>query len=159
NYFKASLKGVIICGPQVDRAFAEAVVDFAEHFNYPILADPLSQVRAGEHSKDAVIENYDAILKNNMIRNQLKADFIIRFGAMPVSKPLMFYLKENKDVRQFVVEVNSGIREPLANPTEFIYADPVQFCQNMNKSVPMNQETSWINAWKEANLKARNIVE
>src|SRR5690606_6814702 len=40
-------KGVIVCGPQTDPEFKEAVTALAEQWQIPVLADPLSQVRCG----------------------------------------------------------------------------------------------------------------
>lgn len=66
------------------------ITELALKWRLPVLADPLSQVRAGSHEKDHVIEAYDAFLRNKTIREQLEPDYIIRFGAMPVSKAYLF---------------------------------------------------------------------
>src|SRR5699024_8226789 len=71
-------KGLIVCRPQTDQTFATAVTELAEAWQIPILADPLSQVRAGQHHKDLIIESYDASLRSESIREHLKPDFIIR---------------------------------------------------------------------------------
>src|SRR5690606_30914319 len=112
---KARDRAVIVCVPQMDSKLQEVVTELAEKWKVPILADPLSQVRSGEKSLDVVVEGYDAFLRNKTIRELLKPDLIIRFGAMPVSKAFLFYMKENKDVHQIVVENDSGYREPTGN--------------------------------------------
>ena len=68
----------------------------AEKIQFPIIADPLSQLRSGEHNENMIIDAYDAFLRNEEANNELKPDFIIRFGAMPVSKALTIFLKENR---------------------------------------------------------------
>src|SRR5699024_9155743 len=90
DQLKNKKRGLIVCGPQVEKEFAQAISSLAFEWGLPILADPLSQVRSGNHFKDYVIEGYDAILRNETVRKQLKPDFIIRFGAMPVSKAYLF---------------------------------------------------------------------
>src|SRR5699024_7190396 len=123
-------KGLIVCGPQPDYiAFPKAVIDLARKLNIPIFADPLSQLRSGKHGKENIIDTYDAILKNEEVRKRYRPDFIIRFGAMPVSKPYLFFIKENKNVPQFIVENHSGYREPTGNVTASIFANPVLFCE------------------------------
>lgn len=146
-------RGVIVCGPQVDDDFAEAVTLFAEAFGLPVLADPLSQVRTGHHSKRNIIEGYDAFLRNEEIRRALKPDFIIRFGAMPVSKAYMSYVKENQDVNQYVVESHDGYREPVGNSTEFIIADPIMLCSDLVEvgSINSAQNSAWLDKWQEMN--------
>src|SRR5699024_8603736 len=91
-------KGLIVCGPQQDEHFSEAVITLAKKFRLPVLADPLSQVRTNIHAKDVVVEGYDAIFRNEEIRKALQPEFIIRFGAMPVSKMYLFFVQQHKGV-------------------------------------------------------------
>lgn len=145
-------KGIIVCGPQIEEGFAEAVVQLAAKWGLPILADPLSQVRSGEHRKDFVIEGYDAFLRNKSIRKKLKPDFMIRFGAMPVSKPFLFYVKENKDVTQFIVESHMGYRDPTGNASEFIFADPMLLCEDLMDTVENRVVNGdWLKNWQRMN--------
>lgn len=124
--FESKQKILFVCGPQMDSEFAEVVVELAEKWQAPILADPLSQVRSGLHPKGHVIEGYDALLRSETIRKELQPDVILRFGAMPVSKAYLFYVKDHKNIPQYIVESESGYREPAGNKTEFIYADPTE---------------------------------
>lgn len=149
-------RGLIVCGPQSDPlAFPQTVTALAEKWQLPIFADPLSQVRAGTHSKTNIIETYDATLKNETIRKRYKPDFIIRFGAMPVSKPYLFFVKENKDVPQFIVENHSGYREPAGNVTDFIFADPVAFCEALIETEQTAFSEEWLAAWQGMNEVAK----
>lgn len=151
HYIKQK-RGILVVGPQTDERLAEAMIQLAEHWHMPILADPLSQLRTGEHRKSHIIEGYDAFLRDETIREQLKPDFIIRFGAMPISKAYLFYLQENKDIPQFIVEPYSGYREPAGNPTHMIYSDPVYFCnQLINIPRALENDTTWLNKWQKMN--------
>lgn len=153
-------KGVIICGPQADFTnFPEAVTALAEKLQLPILADPLSQLRSGSHSKDNVIETFDAILKNEEIREKYQPDFIIRFGAMPVSKAYLFFVKENRHVPQFIVENYSGYREPTGNVTEFLFTDPIHFCEALVEKAELEFPKNWLNQWQQMNQVARKHLE
>src|SRR5690625_3845232 len=40
-------RGVIVCGPQVNEELASAITTLASKWDLPVLADPLSQLRAG----------------------------------------------------------------------------------------------------------------
>lgn len=150
-------KGLIVCGPQTDSNFAKAVVQFATAWGLPILADPLSQLRTGKHDKDVVIEGYDAILRNETIRQHLEPDYIIRFGAMPVSKPYLFYVKEHGDVPQFIVEQEAGYREPAGNRSEFIYADPIELCTKLAAKKNTSGER-WLRTWQSMNETAKSYL-
>src|SRR5699024_10543097 len=91
NKLTRKQKGIIVCGPQVDEDLAQAITKLASKLAVPILADPLSQLRAGKHEHQHIVESYDAIFRNPWMREQLKPEYIIRFGAMPVSKSYLFY--------------------------------------------------------------------
>ncbi|GAB4072750.1 2-succinyl-5-enolpyruvyl-6-hydroxy-3-cyclohexene-1-carboxylic-acid synthase [Barrientosiimonas marina] len=150
-------KGLIVCGPQTDPNLALAITNLAETWQLPILADPLSQVRAGKHTKHLIVESYDAFLRSETLRQQLKPDFIIRFGAMPVSKAYLFYAKEHSDVPQYVVENVAGYREPAGNRTEWIYADAALLCQDLTNSAgSVAGDAQWLSRWQTMNQTSKN---
>src|SRR5690625_3739819 len=49
-------RGLIVCGPQVDESLGIAITALSEQLNIPVLADPLSQLRAGDHGQETIIE-------------------------------------------------------------------------------------------------------
>lgn len=153
-------RGVIVCGPQVDPTFATVLAELASVWNLPLLVDPLSQVRQGTHEKDAIIDGYDAILRTKKVRESLIPDFIIRFGAMPVSKAYLFYVQEHANVPQFVVENNGGYREPSNTLPHFIYADQKQVAQLLiDAENKPKSEAEWLHKWKELNAIAQKHVQ
>ncbi|PAF34368.1 2-succinyl-5-enolpyruvyl-6-hydroxy-3-cyclohexene-1-carboxylic-acid synthase [Terribacillus saccharophilus] len=154
---ETSKKGLIVVGPQEDKEFANAVVHFAEKWQLPILADPLSQLRSGAHVKDVIIETYDTILKSESVRSKLQPDFIIRFGAMPVSKPYLFLMKEYTGNKHIVVEKHAGYREPVGMDTQFIYADPTMLCESL-ASIPATKPETWLPTWQEMNRIAQEVL-
>ncbi|MBB6453404.1 2-succinyl-5-enolpyruvyl-6-hydroxy-3-cyclohexene-1-carboxylate synthase [Salirhabdus euzebyi] len=150
SHIKDKAKGLIVCGPQMDMEFREAIFKLAMKWNVPVLADPLSQLRAGKNEKGLLIEAYDTILKSSDIRAKLKPDYIIRFGAMPVSKPYLFFVKENRDIPHYVVESTEGYREPALLNTQYVYADPHAFCLACAE-VNLENDAEFTNRWIELN--------
>ncbi|MDY0405268.1 2-succinyl-5-enolpyruvyl-6-hydroxy-3-cyclohexene-1-carboxylic-acid synthase [Virgibacillus sp. 179-BFC.A HS] len=150
--------GLIVCGPQTDIKLASAIFALAKAWGIPVLADPLSQLRSGKHDKTYIIETYDAFLRDQAIRDMLDADFIIRFGAMPVSKPYLFYLKEQKNTLHFVVEAEEGYREPTGKRTHFISADPATFCEQLART-EMQMDVSWLRKWVTMNEIAEKHLQ
>lgn len=147
-------KGLIVCGEMNDPSFAEEVAAFAAAYQYPILADPLSNVRSGKHEKENVLECYDAFLRNEEIQN-LQPDIIIRFGAMPVSKALTQYIQSRTSAVHLVIE-KGGWRDPALIASEMIYADEVSVCRQLTAFASANQrETAWLRMWRELNALAR----
>lgn len=152
-------KGLIVCGP-IDRPeFAEAVTKLAEMLDYPILADPLSQLRSGTHAKEYIIDSYDAILKDEKIAASFVPDVVIRFGAMPVSKPLFLLLKRYVNIKQIVVDGEGGWREPTLAASYMVYCDEIEFCrQFIHIGKPKRNKSEWSTTWKAINDIAKTTL-
>lgn len=152
-------KGVIICGAIDDEDFAEAVTRLAEKLQYPILADPLSQLRSGEHKGTHIIDTYDTFLRNEEARKALKPDIIIRFGAMPVSKYLTFFIKENHEAKQWVIDGGGGWRDPSLLATTMIYANEPDFCLRLADVIDKQPSSEYFTKWKSLNELTKSHVE
>jgi 2-succinyl-5-enolpyruvyl-6-hydroxy-3-cyclohexene-1-carboxylate synthase len=152
-------KGLIICGPMDYPEFAEVVTELAEMLDYPILADPLSQLRSGPHSKQYIIDCYDAILKDETTAAAFVPDVVIRFGAMPVSKPLFLLLKRYPSIRQIVVDGGGGWREPTLMASYMIHCDEVEFCRQLIEMAERKSTKSeWCATWKAVNDIAKSVL-
>ncbi len=149
-------RGIIVCGPMDMDGFSEAIVELAEKLQFPILADSLSQLRSGSHANQLIIDTYDTFLKNPEAKKWLKPDAIIRFGAMPVSKPLSIFLKENADVCQFVIDGGRGWRDPGHVSSEMIYCHETEFCTAILPFISeKNANRFFMKKWLEINLITR----
>ncbi|MDK2820227.1 MAG: 2-succinyl-5-enolpyruvyl-6-hydroxy-3-cyclohexene-carboxylate synthase [Clostridia bacterium] len=157
-------RGLIICGPDDNPALAKAVVRLADELNYPILADPLSQLRSGQHSKELIIDGYDAFLRNEEVVNSLQPEVIIRFGAMPISKSLLLYIKRYPKCQQIIIDEDNGWRDPTLMASNMIYTEPVHFCNNLVNYLSscsnriQAQKTNWLKKWLMLNQITRDIV-
>jgi 2-succinyl-5-enolpyruvyl-6-hydroxy-3-cyclohexene-1-carboxylate synthase len=145
-------KGIIICGQMEDKSFAAAITRLAGALNFPILADPLSQLRSGEHGDESIIEAYDTFLRNDDAKNFLKPDVVLRFGAMPVSKALTIFLKENHRAVQYVVDGGGSWRDPAALSTNMIYCNETRFCEELIHYVESTMDTAYLENWKRINI-------
>lgn len=150
-------KGLIICGVIDEPDFIQAVLILSEKLGYPIIADPLSQLRSGLHSGDTIIDNYDSILKDGK-HDKLSPEVIIRFGAMPVSKPLTIFLKKLKNVDHYIVDSGSGWRDPVKMGTQMIHVDEVLFCEGISSSIKKESNHKWLQMWQQLNENTRKIV-
>ncbi|MGP3562478.1 2-succinyl-5-enolpyruvyl-6-hydroxy-3-cyclohexene-1-carboxylic-acid synthase [Geobacillus sp. BK01] len=154
----AAKRGLIVCGPLDQPGFAEAVTALARALDFPILADPLSQLRAGSHDKTYVIDSYDAILKDEAIASKLVPDVVLRFGAMPVSKPLLLWLKRHRSIRQIVVD-DGGWLDPTLSAASIVQSDETALCrQLLDTAEPKRKESAWSMTWREINDIARTLL-
>ena len=151
-------KGIIVCGQIDEDDFSEAVVALAEKLQFPILADPLSQLRAGDHSGKFIIDTYDTFLRNEDAKNDLKPDFIIRFGAMPVSKALTIFLKENHSAEQIVIDGGVGWRDPTMLSTEMVYCHETIFCEEIAKRMDTKVSSDYRQNGRKLNVKTKEML-
>jgi len=152
-------KGIIVCGPIEEEGFKEAVINLGRKLQFPILADPLSQLRSGTHDSSHIIDTYDTFLKNNGdAKRFLKPEVILRFGAMPVSKPLTIFMKENDDVRQLVIDGGAGWRDPGIVSSEMIYCHETDFCESVLPFVQQAEEDDYLARWSKINQLTREYL-
>ncbi|MDR7240637.1 2-succinyl-5-enolpyruvyl-6-hydroxy-3-cyclohexene-1-carboxylic-acid synthase [Neobacillus drentensis] len=151
NRLTKTNKGVIICGNMGDPEFPKAVTQLAEQLNFPIIADPLSQLRSGQHNLENIIETYDTFLRVDDAKSFLKPDVILRFGAMPISKALTIFLKENGSAEQYVIDGGGGWRDPSALSTNMIFCNESLFCEKLLSYTVPNSSSEFLMKWKKIN--------
>lgn len=154
-------RGIIICGDHEASSFTEAVVELAEKLNYPILADPLSQLRSGKHEKKHIINAYDTFLRNESLLEDLKPEVVIRFGAMPVSKSLLLFLKKYEPEEMMVIDGGGGWREPTLIAADMIQCEETYFCRELSRLSGKLSRTStkWVNQWLFINEKTTELLQ
>lgn len=128
-------RGLIVVGPHVHPDLNAALVALAFVAQYPVLADPLSGLRAGE-GEVMTLSSYDAFLRNERFTEWLEPQLVLRFGAMPTSKSLLLYLKRHAArSRQIVIDGTGRWEEPTQLAAEIIHADPVALCLRLAERV------------------------
>ncbi|MBP3039786.1 2-succinyl-5-enolpyruvyl-6-hydroxy-3-cyclohexene-1-carboxylic-acid synthase [Bacillaceae bacterium Marseille-Q3522] len=141
-------KGIIVCGAIEEEQFAEVVLSLAKKLQYPILADPLSQLRSSGRN-DFLIDTYDSILRSQHAKHLLKPDLIIRFGAMPVSKALTSFIKANDEAHQLVIDGGDGWRDPTLRATEMIYCQETAFCRAIVAFAAGEDRSAYLELWRD----------
>jgi 2-succinyl-5-enolpyruvyl-6-hydroxy-3-cyclohexene-1-carboxylate synthase len=151
-------KGIIICGDLKNDRMKDAITSLAEKIGFPILADPLSQLRSGQHSFDKIMDCYDTLLRDEKAVSALTPDMILRFGAMPVSKSLLLFLKKQKQAEHFVVDGGAGWREPAGLASQMVYCDEERFCKELSPLLSVNGDPSWSDLWKKVNDATKHAL-
>jgi len=158
DVLKNKQKPIIVCGPQTDKVLSEQIILLSKKLNIPIIADPLSQIRSTKQTGASIIDASDAILKSKEIRESLAPDMIIRFGAMPISKSYLFYLKENKNVPHYVIEADKDVREPTNQQATYLLTDEYLFIQSLLENNVQLETSRWTTKWNTYNELAQKIL-
>lgn len=126
-------RGLIVCGPAnqptPDR---ESLAALASATGFPVLADPLSGHRFGDHVEEAAVcGGYDSYLD---WVDWPDPEVVIRFGASPTSKVLRKYLEASAR-QQILVDPAGGFREAEFTATDLVEADPTAVADAVAKGV------------------------
>ena len=157
-------RGLIIVGPNDDPSLTEPLVRLAQHLGYPMLADPLSQLRCGDQDSGMILSSYDAFLRIHSFTERAQPELVLRFGAMPTSKPLLLYLKRYASCPLVVIDGHNGWDEPTQLANELIHADPATLCQRLLSTLMQSDgkpssSKEWIAMWQSADRVARQTIQ
>ncbi|MDR5710503.1 MAG: 2-succinyl-5-enolpyruvyl-6-hydroxy-3-cyclohexene-1-carboxylic-acid synthase [Armatimonadota bacterium] len=152
-------RGLVVCGPEDHSPFSRAVIELSGALQFPVLADPLSQVRCGEHPLGLVVDTYDAFLRVEDLWDALRPEVVLRFGAAPTSKSLLRFLAHHADVPQIFVGPE-GPLDPDRVVSHFVRADPTAFCEALLQTLPPRPHAGgWLRRWQEINRVARETLD
>ncbi len=157
-------RGVIVCGPADDPALPQAAASLAAATGYPILADPLSQVRCGPHDRSLVIDSYDAFLRVDALAGALVPDVVLRMGGLPASRPLQQYLQRHAGRRHVVIDGSGEWNDPMRLASDLIHGDARLTCEALTHGIDAphashrRAESSWPALWLRLAADARQVI-
>jgi 2-succinyl-5-enolpyruvyl-6-hydroxy-3-cyclohexene-1-carboxylate synthase len=157
--------GLIVVGPNNNAALTAPLLSLAQRLGYPILADPLSQLRCASIDHTLILSSYDAFLRSDSFAERTEPELVLRFGALPTSKPLLLYLQRYAACPQIVIESNGGWEEPAQLALELIHVDAVSFCQDLFSALadhavnrPSFTDREWLQTWQHADQITREVL-
>lgn len=149
---RAAPRGVLVAGwgaavqPETALAFASAA-------GWPILADPLSQLRVSDHS----ISTYDALLRVEGFGTAHRPELVMRVGAPPTSKAISAWLRP--DVPQWVVDPYRAWLDPGRDATERLEVDAECLLAAATEQLGEARTSDWLLDWLDAERVARSALD
>ena len=133
---------------------------FAAVAGWPVLADPLSGVRAGAYA----ISTYDALLRVPTFAASHRPDLVIRVGAPLTSKAANGWLAP--DVAQVLVDPDGAWLDPRHAAAERFAVDADALLRGVTTRLLADGDAShgrggggWIGAWESADSAARAVMD
>ncbi len=143
----ATHRGAIVCGPSGED-LGPAVAGLASRLCWPVLAEPTSGVRCGSHDRSAVVAHYDALLRSSEWAAAQQADFVLRLGDTPTSKPLRAWLAR---ARQVVVDPSEGWHEPTREAEWILRVAAAPLCRALAEEIGRPApDPEWLATWRAA---------
>ncbi|MEM8639694.1 MAG: 2-succinyl-5-enolpyruvyl-6-hydroxy-3-cyclohexene-1-carboxylic-acid synthase [Cyanobacteria bacterium P01_G01_bin.54] len=113
-------RGLIIAGlaqPDDPAAYGQAVAQLAEQTQYPVLAAGLSPLRNWTALNPALVTQYERILRDRTLPNQLTPQLVIQLGELPTSKVLQQWLAAHQ-VPRWIIAPQPENFDPLHGPSQ-----------------------------------------
>jgi 2-succinyl-5-enolpyruvyl-6-hydroxy-3-cyclohexene-1-carboxylate synthase len=142
-------RGVIVCGPTPEDV-AEPAVRLAAQSGWPLLAEPTSGVRCGEHDLSHVIAHYDVLLRIDRFAQAHRPELVLRLGDTPTSKPLREWLTA---APQVVLDPHGAWHEPTRRAELILHAAAAPTLDAVAATLEMrsaDRDPGWLGSWREA---------
>ncbi len=151
-------RGLIVCGPNDGVDYAHEVAELAWRLNFPILADPLSQVRCGPHDRRMVIDSYDAFLRVGGVVQRYVPELVLRLGPLPTSKPLIRYLESQNDgCRQILIDT-AGWNDTGLIVSRVVHSDPRSLCRALVTALAEHKAPASAQRWSQEWLRLAGLT-
>jgi 2-succinyl-5-enolpyruvyl-6-hydroxy-3-cyclohexene-1-carboxylate synthase len=152
-------RGLLVAGPTDPPGVdPQAITALAHATGFPILADPLSGLRFGGHTRvTTTVGGYDGYLDPRVTDDWPDPEAVLRIGASPTSKRLRTYLAR-ADARTFVADPAGGWREAEFRATDLLVADPSRLAARLAEVVTGAGDADWRERWATADRTHREVI-
>jgi 2-succinyl-5-enolpyruvyl-6-hydroxy-3-cyclohexene-1-carboxylate synthase len=145
----STARGAIVCGPVAEEV-AAAATRLAAATGWPLLAEPTSGVRCGEHDRSHVIAHYDVLLRAEGFAPAHLPELVLRVGDTPTSKPLRAWLA---DAAQVLIDPHAGWHEPTRRAELILASAAAPTLDALASALEMRhavRDPGWLAGWRAA---------
>ncbi len=142
-------RGAIVCGPGAERV-AEPAARLAAEAGWPILAEPTSGARCGDHDRSHVVAHYDVLLRVGRFAREHVPELVLRVGDTPTSKPLRQWLES---APQVVIDPHGAWHEPTRRAELVLQAAAAPTLDALSSALEMRAaepQPGWLDSWRRA---------
>jgi 2-succinyl-5-enolpyruvyl-6-hydroxy-3-cyclohexene-1-carboxylate synthase len=142
-------RGAIVCGPSAEQV-AEPAARLAAVTGWPLLAEPTSGVRCGEHDRSHVVAHYDVLLRAEEFASGHPPELVLRVGDTPTSKPLRSWLA---GPAQVLIDPHAGWHEPTRRAELILASAAAPTLDALASAVEMRSarpDPAWLASWRSA---------
>jgi 2-succinyl-5-enolpyruvyl-6-hydroxy-3-cyclohexene-1-carboxylate synthase len=142
-------RGAIVCGPCAEE-IAEPAARLAAVTGWPLLAEPTSGLRFGEHDRSHVVAHYDVLLRAEGFAAGHRPELVLRVGDTPTSKPLRAWLGERAQV---LIDPHAGWHEPTRRAELILASAAAPTLDAVASAIEMRSaqlDPDWIRSWRAA---------
>lgn len=144
-------RGLVVAGPMTDDHF-ETVSAFCRVTGWPLLAEPLSQLR---QPGDGMVTtaHHDHLLRTPWA-DQMVPDVVIRVGGPMTCKPLRLWLERHRP-RHVLIDPAVDWTDASTTVTDVISGTP----ELLGRTIRGNGASDWAQAWAAADRAAVSVAD
>ena len=145
----AAPRGVIVAGP-TPEAVPVPLARLAAAAGWPVLAEPASGTRCGEHDLSHVVAHYDVLLRSREFAVSHAPELVLRVGDMPTSKPLRAWLT---GAQQVVLDPDAAWHEPTRGAELILRAAAAPACEALAVALERRGHATdggWMRSWRDS---------
>src|SRR4051794_12289827 len=142
-------RGAMVCGPSAEN-LAGPAGRLAAEAGWPILAEPTSGLRCGDHDRSHVVAHYDVLLRVERFEAEHRPELVLRLGDTPPSKPLRALLAQ---AEQVVLAPHAAWHEPTRDAELLLHAATAPACDALAAALEMRtseRDPGWLDSWRRA---------
>lgn len=151
--------GIIVCGEMpIDHTRNTNLSELAKALGCPILAEPMSGLRFGSHDRSHLCISYNRWLNEGFSDEIPAPEWIMRFGAFPVTRNLQNYLSAEV-ATHIAVDAWPRTIDPARQLTHLLHADPTAFCIALLRENLTAASDGWLDKFVALEEKALRRAE
>jgi 2-succinyl-5-enolpyruvyl-6-hydroxy-3-cyclohexene-1-carboxylate synthase len=151
RHVRANPRGLLVAGWGAGVA-PETAERFAAAAGWPVLADPISQLRTGSHA----VSTYEALLRAPGFVAARRPDLVVRVGAALTSKVATAWLDA---IPQALVDPFGEWLDPHHAANERYAVDADQLLRAVTGELGAPVRSDWLDDWLRAEALARVVVD
>lgn len=170
---RSAERGVIVAGP-MDPAtlggfgrtgsFANAVWALANALGWPLVADPLSQLRFCGPPPAGLLTHADAFLRSPAAVQAFNPDLVLRLGRVPTSKAVATWLAGCARSKTICIDEGARWLDPTHGTDTLVVAEPTALCRALARASDTDEQRdpatrSWLESWTRAETEAARVVQ
>ena len=149
---RARPRGLLVAGWGAQVAPATAA-RFAEAAGWPVLADPVSQLRTPPNA----VSTYEALLRAPGFAEANRPDLVLRVGAPLTSKIATAWLEPS--IEQVLVDPDGAWLDPARAAAERLAVDAEALLAAVADALGPSAPSSWLADWQHAESRARDAID
>jgi 2-succinyl-5-enolpyruvyl-6-hydroxy-3-cyclohexene-1-carboxylate synthase len=148
-------RGVIVVGPDPSVRLREADLQaLSDWLGWPILADPVSQLRLG--SAVTAVHHHDAMLRSQRFRDAHPYTMAVCVGGTTSSRPLEELLRQTPSI---ALNPSGRHWNPWGSVTWTMHASPSTLVSHLGKHPAMTGHPDWRQSWMNCDAVAAEAIK